>query len=234
MLNANIGHAPGTGETSHKTPSGEPPLPLGVAVTMGALTVGFVWILLCIMASAYLGWRVPISAQDIAWASWQGSYTTSTHPIGYMIVIGGSFMGLLFVVLSRSPILALVLVIMSLMLGMGSSEKIMIPVGIAHGTIKIGCFTPNSRECNAMLGIADQGAPSFFAPSKQGQLGQDYADWYTAQWRQQPVSLMASVPGGYFFMSPLYVFRAQKIEATLQRQRKAVVDLRAQFENSQQ
>lgn len=186
------------------------------------------WLLVASLCAMWLAYQVPITDTDLAQASWLPSYTTATHFSGFMawamgftVLLMG--LGIAFAKQSLLPCLASAALLCGVSL---NSEQLMVRIGIATDTIKVGCFVYEAKECRVM-----QGLPAMEAPSRYGDDGLN-ADWYVTA-RQKAVTArptdvaLQSIPGWAFLQAPLYVTDAPRIKAKLEQQRADLAALKA-------
>lgn len=177
------------------------------------------------MANLWLAYKVPVSPQDLAWASWAGSYVTATSPNGAfsrIFALTLLAMGFGITASKKSALPAISVSFLALVLCFAGNESAQLRIGIADGTIKVGCYSYGSKECRTMLEVPVNGAPSLYRPG--GDVG-EYATWYSTS-VHRPFTLGSFVPGGYFIRSPLYIFKAGEINLTLSHQRQEVQQFR--------
>lgn len=196
--------------------------------TTSALVVVGLWLLVAGLSAIWLAYQVPITDTDLAQASWLPSYTTATHfsgimawAMGFTVLLMG--LGISFAKQSLLPCLASAALLCGVSL---NSEQLMVRIGIATDTIKVGCFVYEAKECRVM-----QGLPAMEAPSRYGEDGLN-ADWYVTA-RQKAVTArptdvaLQSIPGWAYLQAPLYVTDAPRIKAKLEQQRADLAALTA-------
>ncbi|HGN3115177.1 TPA: hypothetical protein ACKRQV_001261 [Pseudomonas aeruginosa] len=172
-----------------------------------ALLAIFLYLAVCIAASSWLTFHVPITDEDMRNASfltwrlglaWHGAaFGLLITLFGAMNVLGGRLLGVSLMVMGMSIVFA-------------TSEVSALRQGILDGDLKIGCYTYVSLECRKQLGVPAGEANSIFKdPSAMGQGG--YAPWY------EPIRVAAdsnvtailpnTIPGVAFVQSPLLVMK---------------------------
>jgi len=143
------------------------------------------------------------------------------YVMGFTVLLMG--LGISFAKQSLLPCLASAALLCGVSL---NSEQLMVRIGIATDTIKVGCFVYEAKECRVM-----QGLPAMEAPSRYGEDGLN-ADWYvTARQKAataRPTNVaLQSIPGWAFLQAPLYVTDAPRIKAKLEQQRADLAALTA-------
>jgi hypothetical protein len=197
----------------------------------GLFLLALVWLTLCIGSTLWLAHQVPLSAADLMHASWLGSYTTATYPSG---VLGRALVSMWLAIsialaVSQSSIrpLAIALVLTTGM-ELAMSKEMMVQVGVANGSIKIGCYVYEARECREMLGVPARGAKSRYEPpSAQAKDFRD-AQWYKQALGSQEISIFDVMPGGYFLRTPFLLGHTAELTAKLDKQRTEVARFQAQ------
>lgn len=196
------------------------------------------WLLTGVVAQVWLAWLVPLSAQDLAHASWLSSPTTALHfTTGFPAVVFCTALALMALVISAAkgsvaPLVPAALVIASVLVG--SNEAAVARIGILEGTVRIGCYVPETSECRGMLGLpAQASAPSQYA-HPGGPLTTSEAPWYLAQ-RKAVVSpalesraAWMSVPGRALWVAPLYFAQAPRLRRLVTQQRADVLRMQTE------
>lgn len=208
---------------------------LGRELAYTGLGLFVVWSVLGVISVAWLAAIVPLSAQDMAQASWLGSPATALHfstgPLGWLVVTAALvlFNGMALVLGSPRPLM--VAILWGAAGYWGLSEATSVRVGVLDDTIRLGCFVEDSKECFEMLNLPAQHAPSMYAPANEANV--IYADWYLTQRRQkvtpaqEQLARMYSLPGGAWLRAPLYLGRGAELAQKLQSQREAVTAYQA-------
>lgn len=186
----------------------------------------------------YLAWQVPLTAEDLRHASWLSSHTTALHfstgPMGYAFAGIAVLMGLVVSISKQTPLPAVVGGCMALALQLGMGEASVVRIGVLEGTIRIGCYVPQTEECRAMLGLPQDPAIRSMYPSR-GEPASAFgaAPWYV-QARKAVVSLeqekraaWSSIPGMAVLRAWRYGGSAPRLQALLAEQRAQV----AQWKN---
>ena len=201
-----------------------------VGVVLSGLA--FTWLLLCAVSTAWLSWAVPLTDQDIEWASWAGSYTLATHfsgPFGVAFAVAVALMGLAMAVAQRSLMPLAAAAVFAVAVYVPGTQGALVREGVMDGTIRIGCYVWETRECLEQLGLRVEGAPSRYARKPDG--GVADAPWYLEARAQVRINetraAVASMPGGLFLQSPLLLGRAAELNARLEEQRAQVRAFRA-------
>jgi len=186
----------------------------------------------------YLAWQVPLTAEDLRHASWLSSPTTALHfstgPMGYAFTGIAVLMGLAVSLSKQTPLPAVVGGCMALALQLGMREASVVRIGVLEGTVRIGCYVPQTAECRAMLGLPPDPAIRSMYPSR-GEPASAFgaAPWYV-QARKAVVSLeqekraaWSSIPGMAVLRAWRYGGSAPRLQALLAEQRAQV----AQWKN---
>lgn len=210
------------------------PSPLTVSPVLtvaGGLLVGMalLWLIICVGGTLWLSAAVPLTADDLAQASWLGSYSTAMHFSGFFAKALGAtmiLMGCGIGLAKQTPLPALTGLLVASAIGLSTGEESMVRVGVAYDTIKIGCFVEESKECRAMLGLPADSARSRYAPAADRYTGNLNADWYADALGDRDVSVFDLFPGGYFLRTPFLLTQTAELNAKLEAQRAAVVRLK--------
>lgn len=191
-------------------------------------SVCVIWLAATALSAMWLAYQVPLTGDDLVYASWLPSYTTATHFSGFMAWAMGAtmlLMGLGMGLAKQSilPVISAVLMLGGLSL---NSEELMVRIGIATDTVKIGCFVYETTECRVMLGL-----PAGKTQSRYGADGLN-AGWYQAA-RDKAITAnpsdiaLQSVPGWAFLQAPFYVTDTEYIKQKVAQQRAALAQFKA-------
>lgn len=196
----------------------------------GVVMVSFcvLWLAVAALSAMWLAYQVPLTGDDLVSASWLPSYTTATHFSGFMAWAMGATMLLmgLGVGLAKQSILPVISTVLMLVGISLNSEGLMVRIGIATDTVKIGCFVYETTECRVMLGL-----PAGKTQSRYGADGLD-AGWYQAA-REKAITAnpsdiaLQSVPGWAFLQAPFYVTDTESIKQKVAQQRAALAQFKA-------
>lgn len=192
------------------------------------VSVCVLWLAVAAVSAMWLAYQVPLTGDDLVSASWLPSYTTATHFSGFMAWAMGAtmlLMGLAIALAKQSllPVISSVLILGGLSL---NSEELMVRIGIATDTVKIGCFVYETTECRVMLGL-----PAGKTQSRYGSDGLN-TDWYQAA-REKAITAnpsdiaLQSVPGWAFLQAPFYVTDTEALRQKVAQQRSALAQLKA-------
>lgn len=118
---------------------------------------------------------VPLTDEDVKYASWLGSPSTALHftdsLVGNIfqaaIILAGALLS--FRRESLNIFIAALLLVFTLQIA--GTERAYVRVGIYTGVVKIGCYVPEAKECQRMLGLPQHGASRYAVGDKD-------ADWY--------------------------------------------------------
>lgn len=183
------------------------------------------WLGLCLVSALWLKYSVPLTSEDLAHASWLASYTSATHFTGVLsagLIIVSIIMASGIAVAKNSAMLFIPGLVVAGTIWMAGSEDTMVRVGINAGSIKIGCYAYESRECHEMLGVPVGGAPSRYASEAEQAEGKLDADWYTQAKGEQPTSPWDAMPGGYLIRTPFLLGKEAELNHKIAAQRAEV------------
>jgi len=188
--------------------------------------VAVIWFMVCLFSTAWLAYHVPLTEQDLQWASWLISYSTATHfGHGYLamaMAVAAVLMGLAMAVARRTPIPLIAGLLMAGSLYVVSIEGTVVRVGLLAGHIKIGCYVYEMRECHDMFGLDSTGLRSRYAArSGHPGAGEDAA-WYVKQRGDISANSLFVLPGAAFLVTPFYLTQTDAINAMLEAQRAEV------------
>lgn len=190
------------------------------------LVVGlvFLWATVGLLVVGYFAREVPLTKEDLAMASWLGSPTMALHFtsagfLGPALILTTMLTGVTMGIAKRSvlPMLAASLVCVPMLV----AEPSFVRIGLLDGTVRLGCYVPETRECLDMLGLDSEGAPSRY------EAGADSA-WYAERLKSEVAGVSewrivwASFPMGAVMRAPLHMGEADKLRAILQTQRAQV------------
>lgn len=203
------------------------------AVFLIAVALVVVWVLAGLVSLGLLAYSVPLLDSDLQNASWLGSPSSALHfTKGYVVfalffTYVGTGLAISLVSGVRSPIVAGLLMAMALFVGGG--ERATVRVGILDGTIRIGCYVPESLECKQMLGLPQEGAQSLY---KSTDSTAEWAPWYAAKraaLESEDLSFRKTFyvqPCGALLRAPLYLGSADTLKELVIKQRQEVADLK--------
>lgn len=185
------------------------------------------WVLLSASAVLWLHYAVPLTAQDLAETSWLGSYSVAAMFngfLGYAVVGIGLFVLLALSVAKNSKV---PLIFSLLLLPVLFLEGTAVRVGIADGSVKIGCYVYEARECREMLNIPVENTLSRYTMTENGIVD---APWYVEA--RQKVMLnkenhRACAPFIPFLSTPFLLGKEGELRAKIAEQRQEVQRIRA-------
>lgn len=183
------------------------------------------WLLVCTVSAFWLDLHVPVSKQDLAYASWRDSYSTQMFLGGAMrigLIVLTVTMALGIAIVKQSGKVLLLGILAASAVFQAGSEVTIVRVGIDTGAIKIGCFVYESKECHDMLGIRSNSAPSIYASETQRSHGHVYADWYVEALPSHASSFIDLIPGGYLLRTPFLIGRESELRDKIKTQRAEV------------
>lgn len=189
----------------------------------------FTWLAICILASAWLTFQVPITNEDMR----DASFLSSRIGFYWHGAVMGGFIALFgaLILLVTQRIAGAFLIILGISTIFATSEVSSLRQGILDGDMKIGCFTYESLECRQMLNLPEGEAKSIYrAPSQKREGG--YAPWYepirTDLNTKVTALLRNTIPGVAFLQSPVIAaFHVGKLQSLVQAQRSDVSTSRA-------
>lgn len=197
----------------------------GFAILIAGAAV-LLWLLAIALSATWLAYQVPVTAADLAQASWLPSYVTATHfsgALAWAVACSLLLVGLALGITKQTiaPGLSAVVLACGVLL---NSEQLMVRIGIATDTVKVGCFVSETKECRRMLGLPDNFPSRYLEDGKE-------APWYVAEREKvvtaRPVDIaQQSMPGWALLNAPRFVFDAPKINAKLKQQRAALAALK--------
>jgi len=197
-------------------------------VALVFMAVSFVYLVICVAASSWLTFQVPITNEDMRNASFLSLRVgMSWH---------GSVIGGLFALYGLGGLLSLrISGLIPIALGMSAifatSEVSALRQGVLDGDIKIGCYSYESLECRKQLEVPVDDAQSIFRnPSEMRHGG--YAQWYspirTAAEARVTAEFPNTVPGVAFLQSPILVIKhMDKLKSLVAAQREEVAQFKA-------
>lgn len=205
-----------------------------------ALSVCFgligLWALVALFSAGYLRYAIPLSPDDIGLLSHLGLFSLEDQCLT-VIVLFPAMVGIanLLERLYRDTgsgntySATTTLVLVSLLLWVGVSDRTTYLVALANGDARLGCFVTEARECREMLSLSTQGTQSMYQDGGKHR----YADWYvaslTAKTGRAPTSLHAPLSSALpLFSLPVVAWRAQELAVALEAQRQDVQRLRAE------
>ncbi|HDS1768045.1 hypothetical protein NPS42_22460 [Pseudomonas putida] len=197
-----------------------------VIATAGLLI--FAWLAICVLASAWLTFQVPITNEDMRNASFL------SPRVG--LYWHGSVMGGLLALYGLGQLLSLrvagfFLVVLGMSFIFATSEVSALRQGILDGDMKIGCFSYESLECRKMLKLPEGDSQSIYRNPSQKREG-GYAPWYEpiqAHLHTKVTALLPNtIPGVAFLQSPVIAaFHVGKLQNVVEAQRSDVSKFRA-------
>lgn len=181
------------------------------------------WLLICVLATQYIRFCVPLSESDMEEASWLWytiplHFTTGVLPIsmGVMFILVGIAMAI-----ARSSFLSALLGIsLGVFLCFGGGEATVLRLAVAQGWAKIGCWTYTSRECREMLNLPTDNALSMYGADGA------WAEWYTKIRANEPAPLLYSMPGVTYLTAPLVAMNIDGLISRIRQQRAQVARMR--------
>lgn len=188
----------------------------------------FAWLAICVIASVWLTFQVPITDEDMRNASflstrvglyWHGSVIgIVAAAFGAMNIVFGRFIGLPMIVIGMS-------------IAFATSEVSALRQGILDGDMKIGCFSYESLECRKMLKLPEGDGQSIYRNPSQKREG-GYAPWYEpirAHLHTKVTALLPNtIPGVAFLQSPVIAaVHIGKLQSLVEAQRSDVSKFRA-------
>lgn len=198
-----------------------------------AVVFAFAWVLAGLVSLGILTYSVPLLASDLKQASWLGSPSSALHLtsgyLGVAFLFVFSSLGVGIAVAKKNACPALVAVLIGLCLFVGGSEESAVRIGVLDGTVRIGCYVPESLECKRMLGLPAENALSMF---KNADNSSEWASWYAekrAVLQSEKLSfrsLFYITPSGALLRAPLYLGSADELRELLEKQRQEVADLK--------
>jgi hypothetical protein len=178
------------------------------------------WMGMSVVASAWLSYAVPLSIEDVSYATWSIGNAAAALPSGLLkwgliVVIGASL--LLLAVARGSPAIVLAGIVAVASFWFACSQEASLRIGIATHDARIGCFNYEARECRVALGLPAGLAPSMYADPDDPSKGD--SPWYAEATRSIPRHSTAALPGILFLASPMYVLSANDLNQAIRRQR---------------
>ncbi|CAB5514616.1 hypothetical protein LMG26857_03675 [Achromobacter anxifer] len=198
---------------------------------------------LIMLAGAYLAVKAlqnltfgfePIAEQDRAWMSWLGSPTTTYWYEGHSFMMGMMVfvLGLGIAVAHQSVAPAIAGVLLAAVLAITGNPDWTVRAGLLDGTIRIGCYVPETAECREMLGLARDSAQSRYASKDDQAKGMIDAEWYTKRLTDVvPAEVHDKVvfyvlPGIAIARMLAHWGNADQLKAVIETQRQEAKDLR--------
>lgn len=187
-----------------ETKSGPLEKAAGFAILLILLII-FAYLVLCIIASTWLHFQLPISNEDMRNASflslrmgiqWHGSVFGGLFVLfGVVNLLGLRPSGVILVVLGMSTIFA-------------TSETDALRQGILDRDMKIGCFSYESLECREQLNVSTGEARSIYRNKSEMREG-GFAEWYKPIRSNAKLHVTTSLPNTFpgvaFLKSPVLV-----------------------------
>lgn len=174
-------------------------------------------------------WTSPLTEADLHVASWLGSPSTALAfgtALSVAIAGVGAVMGILLSIAKQSPfpfLGGMALVAFSLV---ASNQKAVTSIGLLEGTVKLGCYVEDTRECRQMLHLPwAENLPSMY---EESEAHLRYSAAYLKKLRSvAPEALVqrstfVSIPGGALLRAPLYWDALPHLEAKVVAQRQAL------------
>lgn len=176
----------------------------------------------------------PIAEQDLAWMSWLGAPTITYWYEGHSFVMGMMvvLLGLGIAFMNQSVVPAIAGVLLAAVLAITGNPDWTIRAGLLDGTIRIGCYVPETAECREMLGLARDSAQSRYASKDDQAKGIIDAEWYTKRLADVvPADVRDKV---VFYVLPAVAIArmlahwgdANQLKAVIETQRQEAKDLR--------
>ncbi|HBO5514519.1 TPA: hypothetical protein L4559_003411 [Pseudomonas aeruginosa] len=199
-------------------------------VALVFMAMSFVYLAICIVASSWLTFQVPITDEDMRNASflswrigmhWHGSaFGLLTAFLGVMNLLSGRLFGLTIMVIGMSAVFA-------------TSEVSALRQGILDGDLKIGCYSYDSLECRKQLDVPVGDAQSIFRDTSEMRRG-GFAQWYepirAAADAKVTAAFPNTMPGVAFMQSPILVMKyMDKLKSLVAEQREEVARFKAAF-----
>lgn len=183
------------------------------------------WLLLCLFSLLWIDRHAPVTNQDVLWSS-RLLLVPGLDAMAWPLAVAVMALALLGGVVNRTVYPVLFGLCGALMIVEGQMAQSMLQLGVMDGSVRIGCYVYESRECLQQLGL-----PPGSAPPRRGAGGARpgaEASWYRVALRefleQQPLSMPA-----LFVFSPYYALHVDRIQAILQRQRREVTVFREKY-----
>ncbi|MBV7542226.1 hypothetical protein [Acidovorax sp. sic0104] len=184
-----------------------------------------------LLNAAWLSFHVPLTESDFAQASWLGSPAWALHPstsvLGVAVAAGAVLVGVALWVRHRllTPLAVALTAVAVTQFGM--SEAAVARVGLLDGTVRIGCFVPEARECREMLRLEVSGARSRYpdAGTPADRRGNLNDTWYDARLEAEvPMSVRALIPyyiypGAALIRSLAHLGKADELRGVVEAQR---------------
>ena len=203
------------------------------------------WGLVGVCAQAWLAWNVPLTAQDLKYASWLGSPSLALHfttGLANLLSVTLLAMATVIAVLRRTAIPAFMAIFFVLAGQLGMGDAAVVRMGVLDGTVKVGCYVPETRECRNMLGLSvDSHAPSMYPSTEEAVAhpNEAWSAWYRDA-RAKVVStnlehraLWTDIPGAVILEAPLHLGEAARLRRLLAAQRAEVAKMQKEGPRSQ-
>lgn len=171
---------------------------------------------------------VPVSEQDIRYASWL-HYTMYHYPG----VAAGWLFGLFMLVLAFSNLVMGRTLDFLVGLSLAACAVVWVSDGVAFrnavldDVARVGCFSYEGRECLQMLGIDDPSAPLMYQEPTKSNGYSSHRLWYAEVRSGLPNPAPIPVPGLAILMAPFDLARVDELKARLESQRSEVNAVRA-------
>lgn len=194
------------------------------------------WLALGAVSMTWLALAVPLTEQDIAWASWLPSPSVALHlsggALGSVLGLAVGLFGIALAVANRSAVPLVLGLAFALATNQGLREASVVRVGILDDVIKVGCFVPETHECKQMLGLSRPGEFRIYPVREPRTDSPAYTRQYSER-RSEVVSepqvkraMLHSMPFGAWLRAPVYLGAADQLKAKLEAQRAQVIDLK--------
>lgn len=188
--------------------------------------IGVMYFLACIGSTLWISVQGAITQEDIKNSSWLSSPTTVLHFSGFMgsaLSVAAVLIGSAIAVVRKSLIPLVTSVVFCSLLQSAFSSQLVYSSGIYNGTIKVGCYVWESKDCQELLGYPkEKGTFSKYNKDNTAEITPEYLTAFESLPGKPSSSVIAvsSMPGAYFLMSPFTAYHFKEIEHKLQEQRK--------------
>lgn len=190
--------------------------------------VSVVYLAVCVGASLWLAFQVPITDEDMRNASFL-SWRVGLYWHGTMFGIAAVCIGIMSFIMGR--IMGLFTVVIGMSIFFATSEVSALRQGILDGDLKIGCYSYESLECRKQLDVPVGDAQSIFREMSEMRHG-GFAQWYepirAAAESNVTAVLPNTMPGVAFLQSPILVMKhIDKLKSLVSAQREEVAHFKA-------